>query len=43
MSREETMLTRFGEMMDMIACMAISNGADEKEKDLTFDEIFALR
>lgn len=43
MNREETLLTRYGEMLDMIACMAINNGADQKEREMTFDEIFALR
>lgn len=35
MSREETMNTRYGEFMDMIACMAIMNGAKPKKKKIT--------
>lgn len=42
------MNTRYGEMLDMISCMAINNGAKPKEtkrkrKDLSFDQIFDLR
>ena len=45
MSREETMDTVCGEMMDLLACIAISNGAEQKEekKILSFDEAIALR
>lgn len=35
-----------GEMMDMLACIAISNGAEqkkEKKKIYSFDEAIALR
>lgn len=40
MSRRETMNTSYGEMMDMIACMAIENGgAEPKEKKKTTAEI----
>lgn len=32
MSRQETLSTRYGEMLDMISCLAIYNGgADEKQ------------
>ena len=30
MSRSETLATRFGEMGDLIACMQIRNGAEQK-------------
>jgi len=44
MSREETMNTKVGEMLDMIACMAIENGgATQKEKKKTLTEILAMR
>lgn len=44
MSKEETLLTRYGEMLDLIACMAIENGANQKiRRRLSFDEIFSLR
>lgn len=29
MSRRETLTTTYGEMLDMIACMAVSNGSAE--------------
>lgn len=45
MSREETMNTRYGELMDLIACMAISNGAKPKQKARSMDifETLSLR
>lgn len=46
MSRPETMLTRFGELMDQIACLAIYNGTAEpkkKKKKLSYEEAIALR
>lgn len=45
MSRDETLLTRYGEMLDMIECMAIANGAEpkKKEKKMAFDDIMNLR
>lgn len=45
MTRAETMNTRFGEMLDMISCLAIYNGgAEEKvKKTWTFSEAISLR
>ena len=46
MNRQEVMCTRFGEMMDMIACLSIYNGSAEpvsKKKNRTYDEMIALR
>lgn len=45
MSRQETMSTRYGEFMDLMACLSISNGAKPKKKKRrwTFDEFLALR
>ena len=42
MSRREVMATRWGEMMDLVACMAIWNGAKPKRKKkvLSFEDIF---
>lgn len=39
------MCTRYGEMLDMIACLAIYNGAKpkEKQKTWTFDEAMKVR
>ena len=42
MSREETMNTRYGEIMDLIACLAISNGAKPKKKARIMDIFEAL-
>lgn len=42
MSREETMNTRYGELLDMIACLAISNGAKPKQKARKMDIFEAL-
>lgn len=46
MSRCEILNTRWGEMMDLINCLAIFNGvAKEKKKKrkLTYDEAIRLR
>ena len=45
MSKQEILVTRYGEMSDMISCYAIFNGADPKKKKhkMTFDEAMKLR
>lgn len=47
MGKKEILLTRYGEMLDMIACYAIFNGAKPKKeiknKKWTFDEAVKLR
>lgn len=45
MSKQEIMVTRYGEMGDMISCYAIFNGAEPKKKKyaMTFDEALMLR
>ena len=46
MSRQEVLLTRYGEMLDMIDCLSIYNGAAEPKRKavaLTYDEAIALR
>lgn len=39
------MVTRYGEMLDMIACLAIYNGSapKKKQKHWTFDEAMKVR
>lgn len=46
MSRHEILNTRYAEMLDMISCLAIYNGASPKRKNriLTdYDAVMALR
>lgn len=46
MTRQEVMLTRYGEMLDMIDCLSIYNGVAEvkcKPVILSYDEAIALR
>ena len=43
MSRYEIMHTRLGEMLEMIDCHAIANGADPKQKALSFEDALRLR
>lgn len=45
MSRQEIMATRYGEMLDLIACLNIHNGAEPKKrkKKWDFQEAMALR
>lgn len=43
MSREETMGTRYGEFLDLLACMAIEGGADQKAPKKSMEEILQMR
>lgn len=46
MDRREIINTRYGEMLDMIACLSIFNGGAEQKnvgKKLTYDEVMELR
>jgi len=43
MDRQEVMSTRYGEMLDMIACLSIYNGGAEEKEEQSFDEFFAMR
>lgn len=45
MGRQEIITTRLGEMLDMIACLSIYNGAEPKEKSrpLSYEEAVQLR
>lgn len=45
MNKQEIMITRYGEMADMISCYAIFNGAEPKKRKhkMTFDEAIMLR
>jgi len=40
MGRQEILTTRYGEMLDLISCLAIYNGAEpgETRRKLSFDE-----
>ncbi|MBQ6398439.1 MAG: hypothetical protein IJI06_09890 [Oscillospiraceae bacterium] len=40
MGRQEILATRYGEMLDLIACLSIYNGAEpgETRRKLSFDE-----
>ena len=43
MSKQEILCTPIGEMLDMLACMAIfEGGAKEKAPQMTMNEIFEL-
>lgn len=45
MKEPEIMLMRYGDMQDMIACMAIENGgANQKiKKKMTYEEVMRLK
>lgn len=43
MGRNEIMHTRLGEMLEMLDCHAIANGAEPKGKPLSFEEALELR
>lgn len=40
MSKQEILVTPFGEMLDMLACFAIDNGASQKKPKLTQEQMF---
>lgn len=33
----------YGEFMDLVSCLSIYNGADQKKKKIDFDEVINLR
>lgn len=39
MSKREILVTPYGEMLDMLACSAIDNGASQKKPKLTMEDI----
>lgn len=46
MNKHEIMNTRYNEMLDMVSCLAIYNGADPKQKNRVvtdYDAAMALR
>lgn len=43
MTPMEVMATRYGEMLDMISCMAIYNGAEPKAEKMSFEDALKLR
>lgn len=43
MSRQESITTLYGEMMDLIACKQIAEGKANLKKSLSFDQIMHLR
>lgn len=45
MTKQETLATRYGEMVDMISCFSIYRGAKPKRnhKITDFDEVMKLR
>lgn len=46
MSKQEILVTPYAEMLDMLACLAIDNGAKqktEKKKLSQFDQLFNVR
>ena len=45
MSRREVLCTKYGEMLDMIACLAIQNGAPAKQekRKMSFEQAMELR
>ena len=43
MSVEEVNLMKFGEMVDLINCLAVYKGVAKEVKKLTYDQIIHLR
>lgn len=42
MTRQEIMVTKYGEMLDMISCRAIDLGLCRQKIKLSYDEVMAL-
>ena len=43
MSRAEVDVTLWGEMLDLIACHAIYNGAKPKKKKMSMEQVLLMR
>ena len=43
MTRQETLATHYGEMMDLISCLAVYNGTAKEKTHRSFDEALELR
>ena len=43
MSKKETMRTGYGEMLDLIDCMAIDNGAEQKEPEKDILDVLRMK
>lgn len=47
MCKQEILVTPYGEMRDMIACLSIYNGTSRQKitesKDMTYDEVMNMR
>lgn len=43
MTRQEIWDTRYGEMIDLINCLAIYNGGADEKRHLSFDEMLNLK
>ena len=43
MSRKETLLTRYGELLDLIDCRRIASGYAKVKKRWSFDDVMQLR
>lgn len=43
MTKKETMLTGYGEMLDLIDCMAIDNGAEQKEPEKDILDVLRMK
>lgn len=47
MSKQEILVTPFGEMQDMISCLSIYSGNAkqkiDRSKDMSYDEIMSMR
>lgn len=43
MTKHEILYTRYGEMLDMISCLAIENGAKPKKPKMSFIDFMKLK
>ena len=43
MSREDALATKTGEMVDLINCLSVFNGAAKEKTKLTYDQVMMMR
>lgn len=43
LTRQETLNSTIGELLDLSSCLSICNGEEKEKKKLTYEEAMALR
>ncbi len=43
MTRNQVLRSRYGNMLDLISCLAVFNGTADEKKKMTFDDVMRLK